>query len=75
MCGIVGKHSFKIHKSKAYFQPFLEAILSIGPAILIASLLLAMTLYSLNGFANPLIDISLNDELDCFVPRNEVYDF
>ena len=32
-------------------------------------------LHFLTAFANPLIDVSLNDELDCFVPRNEVYDF
>ncbi len=68
MCGM--------HNSKAYFQPFLEAILSIGPgflpllSILIASILLAMTLHSLTVFANPLIDVSISDE-----QYREVYDF
>ncbi|MBM3242801.1 capsule assembly Wzi family protein [Candidatus Poribacteria bacterium] len=50
------------HNSKTYFQPFLEAILSIGPAILIASLLLAMTLYSLTAFANPLTPLDMGRE-------------
>ena len=39
-------------------------------SILIASLSLAMTLHSLTAFANPLIDVSLNDE-----QYREVYDF
>ena len=66
----------KVHNPKAYFQPFREEILSIGAGFLllfsslIASLLVAMTLHSPTAFANPLIDVSLNDE-----QYLHVYDF
>jgi len=61
-----------MHNSKAYFQPFLEAILSIGPGFLplLSILILAMTLPSLTAFANPLLDIDLSDE-----QYLQVYDF
>jgi len=68
-----------MHNSKAYFQPFLEVAppsrepgprIGIGFLPLLSILILAMILPSLTAFANPLIDVSLNDE-----QYREVYDF
>jgi len=62
----------EVHNPKAYFQPFSEAIPSIGAGFLplLSILILAMTLPSLTVFANPLIDVSLSDG-----QYLQVYDF
>ncbi len=64
----------EIHNPKACFQlsiPSLRLRTSFSLlSILIASLLVAMTLHSPTAFANPLIDVSLNDE-----QYLQVYDF
>jgi hypothetical protein len=57
----------EVNNPKADFQPFREGA---GFLPLLSILILAMTLLSLTAFANPLIDVSENDE-----QYREVYDF